>query len=109
MATLPSPHADPIAGAAELLGVELEADEQQIHAAYVDRIKEYPPDQDPARFEQIRDAYQLLNDPLSRARQVLSTIDPRAPLESLLDTHRQPARYVGPEPWLAAMRERAQT
>lgn len=92
--------------AAALLGVDLGADEQALHNAYVQQIKVHPPDKEPQRFEQLRDAYQLLRDPLQRAQDGLFDVDPRAPLPALLDDQEQLHRHVGPEPWLQALRER---
>ena len=92
-----------------MLGVDLDADEQQVRAAYVRLIKVYPPDKDPERFEQLRDAQQLLHDPQQRTRHVLFAVDPEAPLVALLDDQAQRHRYVGPEPWLQAMRQRPKT
>ena len=92
--------------AVALLGVDFDADEQALHNAYVQQIKVHPPDKEPQRFEQLRDAYQLLRDPLERARHRLFDVDPQAPFPSLLDDQDQPRRHVGPEPWLQALRER---
>ena len=104
-----APHSttgDLLARAATTLGIDLDADEQAIHAAYVRQIKTHPPDKDPDTFEQVRDAFQLLRDPLARARHAVLNVDPAAPLVALLDEPHHHYRYVGPEPWLQAVRER---
>lgn len=89
----------------KILGVSADADEKEIRAAYLKKIKEYPPDRLPVEFERIRDAYQTLRDPRIRVRIMLQSADPEAPLASLLDSHTAGRRFVGPEPWLAAMKE----
>ncbi len=89
-----------------ILGVSDDADEAEIRAAYLEKVKEYPPERSPEEFERIRDAYKILNDPRSRALIMLQSIDPEAPLVTLLDSQKKNRRFVGPEPWLAAMREK---
>ena len=90
--------------AASVLGVDAEADDQTIRTAYVEQIKAHPPDADPDKFEQIRDAYALLSDPQQRGLHLL-LVDPGVPLVSLLD-HQQ-HRFVGPQPWWEALSERS--
>ncbi|HEY6845787.1 MAG TPA: J domain-containing protein, partial [Terracidiphilus sp.] len=46
----------------DVLGVSPDADDERIRAAYLAKLKQYPPDRSPAEFEQVRDAYDLLRD-----------------------------------------------
>ncbi len=94
-------HPDPWA----VLGVAQDAGDEAIRAAYLGALKEHPPDADPEGFERVRDAWEVLRDPCRRTARVLLAADPEAPLESLLDERRPPRRFLGPEPWLAAIRE----
>ncbi len=87
-----------------ILGVSLEADDEKIRDAYLSRVKEHPPDRSPTEFEKIRDAYDQLKDPYRRARHLILAATPDKPLESLLDDEPRSRRFVGPEPWLTAMR-----
>lgn len=87
-----------------VLAVGPEADDEQIRAAYLRKIKEYPPDRCPGEFERVRDAYELLRDRRRRAQHMLLSCDPEAPLESLLDGIANDRKYVGPEPWLAVLK-----
>ncbi|MCP4663329.1 MAG: J domain-containing protein [bacterium] len=87
-----------------ILGVEATAGDEQIRAAYLRKVRAFPPDRAPAEFERIREAYEALRDPRQRARLLLRA-DPEAPLVSLLDTVARERRFVGSEPWLAALRE----
>ena len=89
-----------------ILGVSQEAGDEEIRAAYLRKVKEFPPDRAPAEFERIRDAYELLRDPRRRALHMLLSVDPHEPLESLLDEGPAPRRFVGPEPWLAVLKEK---
>lgn len=86
-----------------ILGVSPEADDTQVRAAYMRKVKEYPPDRCGPQFERVRDAYEQLKDPYRRARHLVLGAAPDSPLESLLDEVAGLRNYVGPEPWLAAM------
>jgi len=88
-----------------VLGVGPEADDEQIRAAYLCKLKEYPPDRCPAEFERVRDAYELLRDRRRRSQHTLFSCDPEAPLESLLDGTAGERKFAGPEPWLAVLKE----
>ena len=90
----------------DILGVPRDAGPGEIRAAYLNKIKEYPPEKFPAEFERVRDAYAMLDDARYRTRLMLRSADPEASMERLLDDQQQIRRFVGPEAWLAAMRER---
>lgn len=89
-----------------VLGTGPEADDEQIRAAYLDRLKQFPPDRAPAEFEQVRDAYDLLRDRRRRAQYRLFAVDPEAPLQSLLEDMKNKRPFAGPAPWLAVLKER---
>jgi len=97
-----SPHEDP----REILGVRPNASDEEIRAAYLQKVKENPPDRLPEAFERIRDAYEVLRDPRRRAADFLLSLDPEAPLVSLLAGRPRERRFVGLSPWLAVLRER---
>jgi curved DNA-binding protein CbpA len=89
-----------------IIGVTPDATPEEIRAAYLNKIKEYPPEKFPAEFERVRDAYAMLSDARYRSRLKLQSVNPAAPLETLLDHQKQTRHFLGPEAWLAAMRER---
>ena len=89
-----------------ILGVSQDAKPEEIRTAYLNNIKQYPPETCPAEFERIRDAYKILSDPNRRLQMMLLAVDPEAPLMALLDKQKKNRHFVGPEAWLAAMRER---
>jgi curved DNA-binding protein CbpA len=89
----------------QVLGIPAEAGDEEIRAAYLRKVKEYPPDRAPQEFERVRDAYETLRDPRRRARQLLLSADPKQPLSSLLEGRVSERRFTGPEPWLAVLRE----
>ena len=92
--------------ARSVLEVSEDAGEAELHAAYLAKVRQHSPDRDPEMFERIRDAYEQLRDPRLRAMQVLGGPDPVAPLETLLQGHRPPRRFVGPDLWLGALKEK---
>ena len=89
----------------QVLGITQEAGDVEIRAAYLRKVKEYPPDRAPGEFEKVRDAYETLRDPRLRARHLLLSAHPQQPLLSLLEGRVSERRYTGPEPWLAILRE----
>lgn len=88
----------------EVLGVGQEASPEQVRAAYLALVKQYPPDQAPERFERIRDAYDQMRDPRIRMRQMLHA-GGLGHIASLLDGAAPRRVHVGPGPWLEALRE----
>ena len=88
-----------------VLGVTPDAGDADVRAAYLRKVKEHPPERDPEAFERIRDAYEALRDPRRRARSLLLSVDPDAPLTTLLDGLPRPRSFVGPGPWLEQMRK----
>jgi len=95
-------HEDP----REILGVPLDAGDERIRDAYLQKVKEHPPDREPAEFERIRDAYEVLRDPRRRARHMFLSADPQAALVSLLPASSQERKFTGPDAWLAVLREK---
>jgi curved DNA-binding protein CbpA len=89
----------------QILGIALEAGDEEIRAAYLRKVKEHPPDRSPREFERVRDAYEELRDPRRRARRVLLSADPAQPLASLLESGAAERRFTGPDPWLAVLKE----
>ena len=86
-----------------ILGVPRDAGPGEIRTAYLNKIKEYPPEKSPTEFERVRDAYKILSVPRYRTRLMLQSADPEAPMVTLLDNQKQNRQFVGPEAWLAAM------
>jgi len=83
----------------EILGVPPNASEEEIRAAWLAKVKEFPPDRAPAEFEKIRDAYDTLRDPRKRAKAMLFSTDFADSLVSLIGTGKAPRIFAGPQPW----------
>ena len=96
----------PIPDPYAVLGLGPGAEDEQIRAAYLAKLKQFPPDRSPAEFEQVRDAYELLRDRRRRAQHTLFSVNPEAHLESLLDGMDNDRQFAGPGPWLAVLKER---
>lgn len=96
------PASDPYA----VLGISRNADDEGIRAAYVAKVKQFPPDRSPAEFELVRDAYSLLRDRRRRAQHMLFSVDTEVSLQSLVDGIDNDRRFAGPGPWLAVLKER---
>src|SRR5260370_14182485 len=88
----------------QVLEIEAEAGDEEIRAAYLRKVKQYPPDRAPREFERVRDAYEMLRDPRQRTRLMLLAADPKQPLASLLDGLKPQRQLTGPEAWLAVTR-----
>jgi DnaJ-domain-containing protein 1 len=83
----------------EILGVPVDASEQEIRRAYLSKVKEFPPDQSPQNFEGVRDAYETLRDPRQRAQAMLLSTAFTAPLVSLIDSRAANRVFAGPQLW----------
>lgn len=90
----------------EILGVPENASEEEIRAAWVGKVKEFPPDRSPAEFEKIRDAYDTLRDPRKRAKTMLLSTSFAAPLVTLIDKEKAKRLFVGPQPWREVLKSK---
>jgi curved DNA-binding protein CbpA len=88
-----------------VLDLEETADDEAVRAAYLEAVRKSPPDRDPEGFRRIREAYEALQDHERRLALRLFGPPPLPNLEELLDTFPTERRYVGPGPWLNALRE----
>jgi len=89
-----------------VLGLSPGASGAQVRAAYLEKLRESPPDRHPEQFERVREAYDQLRDPRRCAEALLVGTDPDEPLVSLLEGFQPPRSFVGPQPWLALLKER---
>ncbi len=85
----------------EVLGVPAGASEENLRQAYLNKLRQYPPDRAPEEFERVRDAYSMARNPQMRMHAMLTADDPEASLVSLLDAAECERAFVGPAPWLA--------
>jgi curved DNA-binding protein CbpA len=67
----------PFAEAAALLGCDHWPSSEELRRAYRAAVRANPPDRDPDAFRRVRDAYELLREPLDRSLALLTS---RVPL-----------------------------
>ena len=93
-----------------VLGIQPGAGDEEIRAAYLAKVKLYPPDRAPGEFERVREAYDLLRDRRQRAHHMLFAASHDQPIASLLESSLGKGgdgpRYAGPGPWLAVLKEK---
>ena len=58
------------------LGLDRRATEAEIKRAYFQLVRQFPPEQAPEKFQEIRGAYELLRDPESKASVDLFLVQP---------------------------------
>ena len=58
-------------GPLRTLGLSIEATQEEIRARYLELIKQFPPEREPQRFQEIQIAFQSAKDPLLLARTLL--------------------------------------
>jgi curved DNA-binding protein CbpA len=90
----------------QILGVPENAGEEEIRAAYLSKVKEFPPDRAPAEFERIRDAYETLRDPRKRAHAMLSAGACAARFVSLIEDRKAHRIFAGPQPWREVLKNK---
>jgi len=83
----------------EILGLAANASAEEIRIAYLNKVKEWPPDRSPEKFEEIRDAYDELSDPRKRAKAMFLDTTFTAPLVSLIDSLPVRRAFTGPKLW----------
>lgn len=68
----------------QILGVSEQATDADIKQAYLQAVKDHPPEREPQRFRQIQEAFDLIKDEDSRLRYALFHV-PNIEFETLLD------------------------
>ncbi len=90
----------------EVLAVSPEAPSEEVRRAYLEKLRQYPPDRAPEEFERIRDAYEKLSDPGMRLVGLISKEKPVDSVLNLLDNVKCERAFVGHNAWLAAIKEK---
>jgi curved DNA-binding protein CbpA len=88
----------------EVLGIPENSSEAEIRAAYLRKVREFPPDRAPEQFQAIRQAYDTLKDPGERLLAVIRAANPFRPLPTLLDDFEMKRHFVGPGLWKNALK-----
>ena len=82
----------------QILQVAADADDEEIRKAYLDQLRNYPPEHYPERFRQIREAFELLGN--KRKRRDFFLFHVTQPDLTPLVQHLQ-KRKISPEPLTA--------
>ena len=88
-----------------VLGLDETAADADVRAAYLAAVRAHPPDRDPVGFQRVREAYDAIRDEDRRLDLRLFGPPPLDRLEALLEAFPDERRHVGPDPWLAVLRE----
>ncbi|MDR2391343.1 MAG: J domain-containing protein [Planctomycetota bacterium] len=67
-----------------VLGIRPDTDAETVRAAYLAKVREYPPEREPEMFERIRDAYLTLSDPKRKMRRYFDAEALLRPLRDLV-------------------------
>jgi curved DNA-binding protein CbpA len=67
-----------------ILGVSPDADEGALRRRYLELVRQHPPEKCPREFAQIREAYELLRDPVRRLEMQLFELRGRESLNDVI-------------------------
>ncbi|MGB7327515.1 MAG: DnaJ domain-containing protein [Rubripirellula sp.] len=91
---MPDQDNDQILDPFAVLGIDPASTTEQIRARYLELVRENPPERDAHRFAQIREAYEMASDPISRWTRRLYTPELSDP-DTLIEQFRQrPQRFT---------------
>jgi curved DNA-binding protein CbpA len=88
-----------------VLGLDEDAADADVRTAYLAAVRAHPPDRDPTGFQRIREAYDAVRDEDRRLDLRLFGPPPLDRLEALPEAFPDERRHVGPDSWLAVLRE----
>jgi len=89
----------------EVLGLDRDAGPREIRARYLELVRSHPPESDGPAFSRIREAYEILVDPLRKVRAFYLEPDPlKDPGELEILLLREGRRPAGAEAWIDALR-----
>lgn len=68
-----------------VLGLPTDSDDETIRKRYLALVKQYPPEQNPQKFAEVRQAYEALKDSVERLRYRLFELEKDEDLESIIE------------------------
>ena len=93
--------------ALSVLGISSEAKPDEIRAAYLKQTAAHPPDKDPAEFEKIRDAYDLLKDPVTQFCQEVLHRPAEVSFKAVCPPSDWRRKYVSADVWMQYVKEKS--
>jgi DnaJ-class molecular chaperone len=89
-----------------VLGVRDSASDAEVRSAYMAKLREFPPEREPERFQMISDAYAAIRTAEDRARQrVFGQVDEKTELTELVPDDEDRRERIGQSLWLKGRRE----
>jgi preprotein translocase subunit Sec63 len=76
----------------EVLGVARDADDQAIRMRYLELVRQHPPEREPERFAEVREAYDRLRDPIVHLHTRLMDVKTTVTFEKLVADTRPDVR-----------------
>ena len=87
------------------LGVSEKATDEEAREAYLQKVREYPPERSPELFQAIAEAYEAIKDEVSRARvRVFGHLQPDTPLREFVPDFPVERRRIGLSVWLKELK-----
>jgi len=68
----------------DVLGIDRTADSEAVRRRYLELVRAHPPEREPERFAQVREAYDRLRDPVESLKNRLFDVTHSHSLESLV-------------------------
>lgn len=87
----------------KILEIPEDASQEEVRSAYMRKLREYPPEKLPLKFNQLQEAYDLVKDEVSRARLTIFGIPQKKSeisLPELLGDEKRMRNRIGINKWL---------
>jgi len=91
----------------EALEIAESVDQKEVRRAYLQKIREFPPEKSPVKFQEVTQAYQLIKDETERIRLQIFGMPGRKSNRKLYDLLPDPPDQrskIGIEAWLSFLR-----
>lgn len=82
----------------KVLGVQVNTTDEEIRKAWLEKVKQFPPERYPDKFKEIRDAYETIGNDTNRLRNFLFSTDLYigSPFEALTQEIEDPSKRKPP-------------
>lgn len=91
----------------EVLKIAETADQKEVRRSYLQKIREFPPEKSPVKFQEVTQSYQLIKNEMERVRLQLFGMPGSKSNRKLCDLFPEPPDQrskIGIEAWLAFLR-----
>ena len=88
------------------LGLKEDASKEQVREAYLNKIRQHPPESDSVEYQELNQAYSALKDDVERAKlRLFGQMYDKESLSSILPTSYANRTRVGVNAWLTVVKE----